>query len=49
MDEKEFASLYLYLQECFECIKGERKIAATLLLRSCVEILWTFVDTKMAN
>jgi hypothetical protein len=37
--EEKFFNLNLYLNECFECIKSNRKIATAMLLRCCVEIL----------
>lgn len=37
--EEKFFNLNLYLNECFECIKADRKIATAMLLRCCVEIL----------
>lgn len=37
--EERFSNLNLYLNECFECIKADRKIATAILLRACVEIL----------
>ena len=37
--EEKFFNLNLYLQECFECIKTNRRIATAILLRSCVQIL----------
>ena len=39
--EERFSNLNLYLHECFECIKADRKIATAILLRACVEI---FID-----
>jgi len=39
--EEKFSNLNLYLYECFECIKADRKIATAILLRACVEI---FID-----
>ncbi|MBL6665289.1 MAG: DUF4145 domain-containing protein [Rickettsiales bacterium] len=39
--EEGFSNLNLYLRECFECIKADRKIATAILLRACVEI---FID-----
>lgn len=39
--EEKFSNLNLYLNECFECVKADRKIATAILLRACVEI---FID-----
>ncbi len=44
--EEKFSNLNLYLQECFECIKADRKIATAILLRACVEI---FIDVGGFN
>jgi hypothetical protein len=41
--EEKFSNLNLYLNECFECIKADRKIATLILLRACVEI---FIDVS---
>jgi hypothetical protein len=43
LGEDEFFNLNLYLQECFECNKAERKLATAMLLRSCLEII---IDLK---
>lgn len=37
--EEKFSNLNFYLEECFECVVANRKIAAAILLRACVEIL----------
>lgn len=44
--EERFSNLNLYLHECFECIKADRKIATAILLRACVEI---FIDVGGFN
>jgi hypothetical protein len=44
--EERLSNLNLYLQECFECIKADRKIATAILLRACVEI---FIDVGGFN
>ena len=47
--EDKFFNLNLYLNECFECIKADRKIATALLLRCCVEILVDMCGYKKGN
>lgn len=39
LKEDEFFNLNLYLQECFECNKAERKLATAVFLRCCLEII----------
>ncbi len=46
LTEERFSNLNLYLHECFECIKADRKIATAILLRACVEI---FIDVGGFN
>lgn len=41
--EERFSNLNLYLNECFECIKVDAKIATLMLLRAWVEI---FIDVS---
>ena len=43
-EEKTFFNLNLYLKECFECSKEDKKIATAILLRSCVEIFISIWD-----
>jgi hypothetical protein len=43
-NEEDFFNLNLYLNECFECIKSDRKIATAVLLRCCVEIFLSIFD-----
>ena len=43
-DDK-FFNLNLYINECFECIKMGRKIATALLLRSCAETSFIYMDS----
>jgi len=45
-NEEKLFNLNLYLNECFECIKADRKIATAILLRSCVEIFLDIMDFK---
>jgi hypothetical protein len=47
--EERFSNLNLYLNECFECIKADRKIATAILLRACVEILLDMQNCKERN
>lgn len=44
--EEKFSNINLYLNECFECVKADRKIATAILLRACVEI---FIDVGGFN
>lgn len=45
-NEERFFNLNLYLSECFECIRSDRKIATAMLLRCCVEILMNIFNNK---
>lgn len=42
--EENFSNLNLYLNECLNCINAQNKIAAAILLRSCVEIFINIFD-----
>jgi hypothetical protein len=47
--EENFSNLNLYLNECLNCINAQNKIAAAILLRSCVEIFINIFEKTKSN
>lgn len=45
LKEENFSNLSIYLNECLNCINADAKIAAAILLRSCVEIFINIFET----
>jgi hypothetical protein len=44
LNQENFSNLNLYLNECLNCINADTKIAAAILLRSCIEIFINLFD-----